>query len=136
MRPRDGRAISNFITQSLNGEDITVYGTGDQTRSFCYVTDTVDGIYRLLMSDEIEPVNIGNPAEMTIGELAVLANKMCNGNSKVVQCPFPTEHDPKVRQPDISRAERLLGWKPNVSLEDGLANTIEYFRELIAAQKA
>jgi dTDP-glucose 4,6-dehydratase len=135
MRPHDGRAVSNFITQSLQGEKITVYGSGDQTRSFCFVSDTVDGIYRLLMSDEVEPVNVGNPAEMTIGQLATLINEMCGGSSEIVSCPFPTDHDPKVRQPDITRARQLLGWEPRVALEDGLAQTVDYFREIMAREK-
>ena len=131
MRPHDGRAVSNFINQALRGEQITVYGSGEQTRSFCYVSDTVDGIYRLLMSDEVEPVNIGNPNEMTIGELARLINTKCGGRSEIVSEPFPTENDPKVRQPAIDKARRVLGWEPRVTLEEGLERTAAYFRKLI-----
>jgi len=128
MRPHDGRAVSNFITQALRGEPITVYGSGEQTRSFCYVSDTVEGIHRLLMSDEVEPVNIGNPAEMTINELARSINELCGGRSAIVHRPLPTGDDPKVRQPSIEKASEVLGWEPEVSLEDGLRRTIEYFR--------
>jgi len=131
MRPHDGRAVSNFINQALRSDPITVYGSGDQTRSFCYVSDTVDGIYRLLMSDEVEPVNIGNPDEMTIGELARLVNKMCGGRSEIVSEEFPTGDDPKVRQPAIDKARSILGWEPRVTIEEGLDRTINYFRELL-----
>jgi len=136
MRPLDGRAVSNFINQALRGEQITVYGSGDQTRSFCYVSDTVDGIYRLLMSDEVEPVNIGNPNEMTIGELARLVNKKCGGRSEIVSEEFPTGDDPKVRQPAIDKARSVLGWEPKVTLEEGLDRTIDYFRELLGTNTA
>ncbi len=127
MRPNDGRVVSNFITQALKGEPLTVYGDGSQTRSFCYCDDLVDGISRLLFSDEADPVNIGNPNEMTVLELAQLVKQFVNSASEIVMKPLP-EDDPKVRQPDISRARRILGWEPRVSLREGLARTIEYFK--------
>jgi dTDP-glucose 4,6-dehydratase len=124
MRPDDGRVVSNFINQALRGEPITVYGDGSQTRSFCYVDDLVDGIFRLLMSDEVDPVNIGNPHETTIGEfaeeVAALVGASAGGTrSRVVYEPLPAD-DPKVRQPDITRAQQILGWEPTVSLDEGL----------------
>ncbi|MBI5184252.1 MAG: SDR family oxidoreductase [Nitrospinae bacterium] len=127
MRIRDGRAVPNFISQALRGEDLTVYGDGSQTRSFCYVSDLAEGLYRLLMSGETEPVNIGNPHEMTILDMAKKILESTGSKGKVVFKPLP-EDDPKVRQPDISRARRTLGWEPKVSLEDGLERTIEYFK--------
>jgi dTDP-glucose 4,6-dehydratase len=132
MRPNDGRAIPNFLAQALRGEDITVYGDGSQTRSFCYVDDEVEGIYRLLMSDEAEPVNIGNPAEMTILELARTIIRMTDSRSRIVYRPLPQD-DPKQRRPDISRARNLLRWEPRVTLEEGMVQTIEYFRALQAS---
>lgn len=129
MRPKDGRAIPNFICQALNNEPITVYGDGSQTRSFCYVLDEVDGLYRLLMSDIVEPVNIGNPEEMTVLQLAKKIIELTESRSEIVFKPLP-EDDPKVRRPDITKARQLLGWKPKVSLEEGLRKTIEYFKEL------
>ncbi len=134
MRIKDGRAIPNFITQALRGEDVTVFGDGGQTRSFCYVTDLVDGIYRLLMSDYNSPVNIGNPHEMTVLEMAQEILALTNSKSKIVRMPLP-EDDPKVRQPDISRAKRILGWEPHVALKDGLQNTISYFRMKLGIQE-
>jgi len=127
MRVKDGRAIPNFISQALRGEDVTIFGNGSQTRSFCYITDLVDGILRLAESDTNEPVNIGNPYEMSIEEMAHLCIKMTGSTSRVVFKPLPTD-DPKVRQPDITRARTLLGWEPKVPLEQGLTSTIEYFR--------
>lgn len=129
MRPHDGRVVSNFITQALHGESLSVYGDGKQTRSFCYVDDLVNGISRLLYSDEPEPVNLGNPVEMTVLELAVLVQEMVGSKSDIVMLPLPVD-DPKVRQPDISRARDILEWEPKVPLREGLANTIEYFRKM------
>jgi len=129
MRPRDGRVVSNFITQALEGKPLTVYGDGGQTRSFCYVDDLVEAITRLLFSDFTEPVNLGNPQEMTVLELAELVQKLSGKQVGIVMEPLPTD-DPKIRRPDISRAREALGWEPKVSLEEGLAKTIEYFRGL------
>ena len=134
MRLRDGRAIPNFITQALRGEDVTVYGDGAQTRSFCFVSDLVRGIIALAESDVHEPVNIGNPAEMTIRQIADAIIDATGSRSQVVRKPLPTD-DPKVRQPDITRARTLLGWEPAVSLEDGLRETIDYFRTALAAAR-
>ena len=128
MRVNDGRAVPAFIDQALGGQDVTIFGSGSQTRSFCYVTDLVDGILRLMMSDLNEPTNIGNPHEMSIEEMARLVIKMTGSSSRVVFKPLPID-DPKVRQPDITRARTLLGWEPKVRLEDGLTSTIEYFRK-------
>ncbi len=128
MRLKDGRAVPNFITQALRGEDITIYGTGGQTRSFCYISDLVDGIYRLLMSDVNEPVNIGNPGEYSVRRLAEMILELTGSGSRLVFEPLP-EDDPKVRQPDISRAGEALGWSPSVDIRDGLALTIAYFRQ-------
>jgi dTDP-glucose 4,6-dehydratase len=127
MRINDGRAVPSFIGQALRGEDVTVFGDGGQTRSFCYIDDLVDGIVRLMLSDLNDPVNIGNPHEMTIEQIARTIIRMTGSSSKVVYRPLPTD-DPKVRQPDITRARELLGWEPKVLLEDGLIKTIEYFR--------
>ena len=127
MRVRDGRAIPAFISQALTNEPMTVFGKGDQTRSFCYVNDLVDGLCRLLFSEHPGPVNIGNPSEMTILELAEKIRTMTGSKSTIDYKPLP-EDDPKVRQPDIELACKLLGWTPQVSLEDGLETTIEYFR--------
>ncbi len=128
MRINDGRAVPTFIAQALGNEDITVFGTGSQTRSFCYITDLVDGLIRLMLSKENDPVNIGNPHEMTIEEIATTIVRMTGSRSKIVYRPLPTD-DPKVRQPDITRARTLLGWEPKVRLEEGLTKTIEYFRK-------
>lgn len=130
MRPRDGRVVSNFITQALKGDPLTIYGDGTQTRSFCYVDDLVEGITRLLLSDAAGPVNLGNPREMTIMELAETVRELSGSDAEIVMKPLPTD-DPKVRRPDISRAREVLGWEPKVKLEDGLAKAIEYFRTVI-----
>jgi dTDP-glucose 4,6-dehydratase len=127
MRIHDGRAVPTFIAQALRGEDMTIFGDGSQTRSFCYVSDLVRGIIALMLSAVNEPVNIGNPQEMTIEQIARLILRMTGSTSRVVYRPLPTD-DPKVRQPDITRARTLLGWEPKVSLEEGLTSTIEYFR--------
>ncbi len=131
MRLRDGRAVPAFMSQALTGEDVTIFGSGQQTRSFCYVTDLVDGIIRLLNSELNDPVNIGNPQEMTIEEIARTIIRLTGSNSKLVYRPLP-EDDPKVRQPDITRARTLLGWEPKVPLEEGLIKTLEYFRKKVA----
>jgi dTDP-glucose 4,6-dehydratase len=128
MRINDGRAIPTLISQALKNEDMTVYGDGSQTRSFCYIDDLVEGIYRLLMSGVNEPVNLGNPHEMTVLELAEKIKELTGSSSKIVNKPLP-EDDPKVRQPDISKAQKHLGWKANVGLKEGLEKTIEYFRK-------
>ena len=127
MRIRDGRAVPAFISQALVNEDVTVFGDGTQTRSFCYISDLVDGIIRLMLSKGNDPVNIGNPQEMTIEQIARLIITMTGSKSRVIYRPLPTD-DPKVRQPDITRARTLLGWEPQVSLEQGLGRTIDYFR--------
>ncbi len=134
MRPNDGRAIPTFIPQALRGEPITVFGDGSQTRSFCFVDDLVEGIYRLLMSDVHDPVNIGNPTEMTIKELAEEVVRLTGSRSEIIYKPLPVD-DPKIRQPDITRAKKLLGWEPKVSLQDGLKKTIDWFRTLPEFQK-
>ena len=128
MRIKDGRAIPNFIAQALRDEDVTVYGDGAQTRSFCYITDLVEGIYRLLLSDYNLPVNIGNPHEMTVAGMAKEIISLTGSKSRIVQMPLP-EDDPKVRQPDITRAKTILGWEPRVELREGLRHTIGYFRK-------
>lgn len=127
MRMKDGRVVPAFISQALKNEDITVFGDGSQTRSFCYVQDEVEGIFRLLMSKENNPVNIGNPHEMSVLDFAKIIIKLTGAKSKIVFKDLPVD-DPKVRRPDISKAKKLLGWEPKVSLEDGLKKTIEYFR--------
>ena len=131
MRARDGRVVSNFIVQALIGEPITVYGDGTQTRSFCHVSDQIDGLYRLLQSEETDPVNIGNPDEMSVGELAVLIREMAGSNSPIEHGPLPTADDPKVRCPDISKAKQVLRWEPKVPLREGLAATIAYFKKVL-----
>jgi dTDP-glucose 4,6-dehydratase len=118
--------------QALKGEPLTVYGDGSQTRSFCYASDLIDGIYRLFMSDRADPTNIGNPNEFTVRELAERVIKITGSKSKVVEKPLP-EDDPKVRQPDITIARRDLGWEPKVQLEEGLQRTIAYFKERVSA---
>jgi dTDP-glucose 4,6-dehydratase len=128
MRVEDGRAIPAFLSQALRNEDVTIFGDGSQTRSLCYVSDLVDGIYRLMMSEVVDPVNIGNPREMTIRELAETIIKLTGSSSRIVSKPLP-EDDPKVRQPDITRARTLLGWEPKVPLEQGLQVTLAYFRQ-------
>ena len=131
MRAGDGRVVPTFINQALEGKPLTVFGDGSQTRSFCYVDDLVEGIWRLLTSDEDDPVNIGNPAEMTVLQFAEEIIRLIGSSSEIAFEPLP-EDDPKVRQPDITRARTLLGWEPKVSLEEGLAATIEFFRALKA----
>ena len=130
MRVNDGRAVPAFISQALRNQDVTVFGDGTQTRSFTYISDLVDGIIRLMLSDVNGPVNIGNPHEMTIEEMARTIIKMTGARSKIVYKPLPTD-DPKIRQPDITRARTLLKWEPKVALEEGLVKTIEYFRTKI-----
>jgi len=128
MRMDDGRAIPTFICQALRGEELTVFGDGSQTRSFCYISDMVEGLYRLMLSDYNLPINLGNPQEMTILDLAKLTIKLTGSRSKIVHCPLP-EDDPQIRQPDISKAKELLHWTPKVSIEEGLLKTIEYFKK-------
>ena len=128
MRVNDGRAIPNFLKQALTGKDLSVYGEGSQTRSFCYVSDLVEGIYRLLLSDQNYPINIGNPSEMTIKEMADKILQATNSTSKITYVPLP-EDDPKVRQPDITRAKKHLNWEPKVKLDEGLKSTLEYFKK-------
>ena len=128
MRVNDGRAIPNFLKQALTGKDLTVYGDGSQTRSFCFVSDLVEGLYRLLMSEQNYPVNIGNPNEMTVKEMAHKILQATNSKSKIIQVPLP-EDDPKIRQPDITRAKKYLNWEPVVSLDEGLQSTLKYFKE-------
>jgi len=127
MRVRDGRAVPAFMSQALRNEDVTIFGSGEQTRSFCYVTDLVDGILRLMESDVHDPVNVGNPHEMTIEQIARAIIEISGSKSTIVYRPLP-EDDPKVRRPDITRARTLLGWEPKVSLEEGLRQTLEYFK--------
>ena len=128
MRLEDGRVVPNFIAQALRHEPLTVYGDGCQTRSFCYVSDMIEGIYRLLSSDEVEPVNIGNPQEMSIMDFANLVNEITDNSAGVVFEPLP-EDDPRVRRPDIGKAKEVLDWGPVVSLEEGLRTTISWFEE-------
>ena len=130
MRLNDGRVVPNFIAQALRGEPMTVYGDGSQTRSFCYVSDLVEGIVRLLRSDHSGPVNCGNPMEVSILQFAQKIKALTGSKSEIVYKPLP-EDDPKVRQPDIGLARRLLGWEPKVSLEEGLQKTIDYFRGVV-----
>jgi UDP-glucuronate decarboxylase len=133
MHPGDGRVVSNFIVQALRGEPITLYGEGQQTRSFCFVSDLVEGIWRLLMSDLREPCNIGNPREMTILEFAETIRAAVGSSSPIVFKPLPVD-DPQTRQPDITQARERLGWEPKVSLKDGLESTISYFRQVLEEQ--
>ena len=135
MRPADGRVVSNFIVQALRDEPLTVYGDGSQTRSFCYVTDEVDGIFRLFQSDRHEPTNIGNPDEFTIRELAELVIAEIGSKSVIESKPLPQD-DPKVRQPDISVARDVLGWEATTFLREGLKKTIPYFRNLVESEDA
>ena len=132
MRVRDGRAIPNFISQALCGNEVTVYGNGDQTRSFCYISDLVDGVIALAESDVNHPVNIGNPTEMTVLQLAENIIAATKSSSRIVHKELPVD-DPKIRQPDITRAQTLLNWEPAVSIEKGLSSTIEYFQKKISA---
>jgi dTDP-glucose 4,6-dehydratase len=128
MRPNDGRVVSNFLIQALAGQPLTIYGDGRQTRSFCFVSDLVEGLFRLLMSSEVEPVNLGNPAERTIHDLVAAVEAILGQRLDVTYHPLPQD-DPRVRQPDITRARECLGWAPKVDLEDGLRQAIAYFRE-------
>jgi dTDP-glucose 4,6-dehydratase len=132
MRPRDGRVVSNFVMQALKGEPLTMYGDGAQTRSFCYVDDLIEGIVRLFERGTPDPTNIGNPGEFTVRQLAERVLALTGSKSEIVLRPLPVD-DPRVRQPDITRARTLLGWEPKVSLDDGLRRTIEYFRAVIGA---
>jgi UDP-glucuronate decarboxylase len=135
MHPNDGRVVSNFIVQALMHKDITVYGDGSQTRSFCYVDDLVDGLIRLMESDRdiVGPINLGNPSEFTIRQLAEKVIDLTGSRSKIIHRPLPQD-DPKQRQPDISKAQELLGWQPVVPLAEGLTKTIAYFEGLLATQ--
>jgi dTDP-glucose 4,6-dehydratase len=135
MRLNDGRAVPAFMSQALRHEDVTIFGDGSQTRSFTYVTDLVDGIIRLLLSDVHDPVNIGNPRELTIKEIAEVIIRMTGTRSKMVYRPLPTD-DPKIRRPDITRARTLLNWEPKVEIEQGLVDTIDYFRGKIEKSEA
>ena len=130
MRLEDGRVVPAFISQALRGKPLTVFGDGSQTRSFCYVSDLIEGIYRLSQSDENDPVNLGNPVEMTVMDFARVILKLTGSRSRIERRPLPVD-DPKVRQPDISRARRSLGWEPLVRLEDGMGETIGYFKAAI-----
>ncbi|MCZ6856967.1 MAG: SDR family oxidoreductase [Gemmatimonadetes bacterium] len=130
MRPGDGRVVSNFIVQALRGDPITVYGDGEQTRSFCYVDDLVEGIYRLFHDGGADPVNIGNDGEFTVRELADLVVRLVGSESKIVLEPLPVD-DPKQRRPDLTRAGDMLGWGPKIPLEEGLQRTVEYFRQVV-----
>jgi dTDP-glucose 4,6-dehydratase len=135
MRPADGRVVSNFIVQALRGDPISIYGEGSQTRSFTYVDDLVEGIYRLFQSDRAEPTNIGNPGEFTIRELAAAVLDLTGSTSQLTHLPLP-EDDPKVRQPDIAVARVVLGWQPRVPLLEGLQKTIPYFQKLVEREGA
>ena len=130
MRVDDGRALPTFFAQAMKGEDITVFGDGSQTRSFCYVSDLIDGIYRLLLSDYAQPVNIGNPVEITINQLAEEIIEMTGSNSKLINLELPQD-DPKIRQPDISKAKSILGWEPKISRAEGMKVTYEYFKSKV-----
>jgi len=135
MRPNDGRVVTNFIVQALTGSSLTVYGDGSQTRSFCYVDDEIDGLFRLYMSGNTGPMNIGNQDEFTVRELATMVIEMTGSKSSIEVRPLPND-DPKVRQPDISLARKTLGWAPKVALKDGLRHTIDYFRKLSPTELA
>src|SRR5687767_12757471 len=130
MRPQDGRVVSTFVTQALQGKPLTVYGDGSQTRSFCYVDDEVEGLLRLLDSDYVGPVNIGNPDEFTVAELAQLVLDVTGSSSEVVHEPLPVD-DPTRRRPDIAKARELLGWEPRTALREGVERTVPWFRELL-----
>ncbi len=130
MRIDDGRALPTFFMQALKGEDLTVFGDGSQTRSFCYVDDLVDGVFRLLMSNEVYPVNIGNPDEVSLKQFAEEVIELCDSDSKVIYKELPQD-DPKVRRPDISRAREILGWQPKISRQEGLKRTLEYFKKVL-----
>ena len=128
MRPKDGRVVSNFINQAITNKPLTVYGAGNQTRSFCYIDDLVEGLYRLMTSSINDPINLGNPGEFTVKELAKLVLKLTNSKSKIVFKVLPQD-DPRQRRPDISRAKKLLHWSPKIELEDGLKRTIAWFKK-------
>lgn len=132
MRLNDGRVVPNFIGQALRGEPITVYGTGKQTRSFCYCTDLIDGMVKMAMSNETGPINVGNPIERSMLDFAMEIKRLTNSPSEIVFQPLLTEDDPKQRRPDITKARKLLGWEPTISLEDGLQRTIAYFKGKMA----
>ncbi len=132
MRLDDGRVVPNFIGQALRGDPITVYGTGQQARSFCYCSDLIDGFWRLMTSGQTGPINIGNPTERTMLEFAQEIKRLTNSPSEIIFEPLPTSDDPKQRRPDITKAKSLLGWEPKVSLEDGLKETIAYFKTRLA----
>ena len=129
-RPKDGRIVPAFCCQALKGEPMTVFGDGQQTRSFCYVSDLVDGIFRLMMSDHSDPVNVGNPRELTVMDFALKIKELTKSASPIVHKPLPVD-DPKVRQPNIDKARKLLGWEPKMPLEEGLRLTIDYFASLV-----
>ena len=130
MRINDGRVVPAFISQALRNEPLTVFGDGSQTRSFCYVSDLIEGIYRLLMSSEDEPVNIGNPTELTVLQFAERIKTLTGSSAPIDFRPLPTD-DPKQRRPDITKARKLLDWEPRVPLDEGLGRTIEYFRKVV-----
>jgi len=134
MRPRDGRVVSNFIVQALNGEPITIYGDGSQTRSFCFVEDEVEGLYQLFLKGDANPCNIGNPVEYTVKQLAEIVVELTGSKAPIVYEPLP-EDDPKVRQPDITRAKAMLGWSPTIDVRTGVQRTIEYFRTLMGTPR-
>jgi dTDP-glucose 4,6-dehydratase len=134
MRPRDGRVVSNFIVQALNNEPLTIYGDGSQTRSFCFMDDEIDGIYRLFNNGDSAPTNIGNPVEYTVKQLAEIVVELTGTASPIVYTPLP-EDDPKVRQPDITRARTMLGWEPKVDVREGVRRTIEFFRTLVGSPR-
>jgi dTDP-glucose 4,6-dehydratase len=133
MRLDDGRALPAFMSQALKGEDITVFGDGSQTRSFCYVDDLVEGIYRLLLSDYHLPVNIGNPVEISLKDFAEEIQQLIGGKSKIIYEPLPTD-DPKQRKPDITKAQTILGWQPKVDRKEGLKITLDYFKKVLGIE--
>jgi len=135
MRADDGRVVTNLVSQALRGDDLTLYGGGNQTRSFCYVADLIAGIFKLLMSDEPYPVNIGNPGEFTVRELAEIVLEMTGSKSKLKEVPLPYSDDPRQRKPDITRAKTILKWEPKIPLREGLVPTIEYMRGEVLAQR-
>ena len=136
MQPNDGRVVSNFIVQALRGDDITIYGAGEQTRSFCYVDDLIEGFIRLMATnDQVGPVNLGNPVEFTILQVAERVLELTRSSSRLVFSPLPQD-DPRQRKPDISKAIQLLRWQPTVMLDQGLKKTIEYFDKLLSDESA
>jgi dTDP-glucose 4,6-dehydratase len=134
MRPYDGRVVSNFIVQALTGKPLTIYGDGSQTRSFCFVADEIEGIYRLFMHGDADPTNIGNPDEYTVRQLAEIVLEVTGSDSEIEHRELPTD-DPKVRRPDITRARTMLGWEPRVHVRDGVARTVEYFRSILGSER-